>query len=105
MRKVMSNATKSDTTKETTSPKSKGTPLTEVQARMQQELKQGFRGIEIDPTPNENYTFAGVTSGAPTPETDAGSAKAVRIATGTGLSALEASALEKDATAKKRSNK
>lgn len=34
------------------------------------EEEQGFRGTEVDPTPNENYTVAGVTSGAPTPETD-----------------------------------
>lgn len=40
--------------------------------------EKGYRGIETDPTPNENYTIAGVTSGAPTPETDKSHAKAVR---------------------------
>jgi hypothetical protein len=25
------------------------------------ETEQGFRGVEVDPTPNENYTLAGVT--------------------------------------------
>jgi hypothetical protein len=30
----------------------------------------GYRGIEGDPTPNENYTVAGVTADLPTPETD-----------------------------------
>lgn len=34
------------------------------------EREQGFRGIEVDETPNENYTLAGVNSGKPTPETD-----------------------------------
>lgn len=31
---------------------------------------QGFHGFVPDPTPNENYTVTGVTSNAPTPETD-----------------------------------
>jgi hypothetical protein len=30
----------------------------------------GLLGDEVDPTPNENYTVAGVTAGKPTPETD-----------------------------------
>ena len=48
-----------------------------VQEKVDTELEQGFRGVEVDPTPNENYTVAGVTSGAPTPETDPEAAKAV----------------------------
>jgi hypothetical protein len=32
------------------------------------ETDQGFRGVEIDQTPNENYTVEGVTSGAWVPE-------------------------------------
>jgi hypothetical protein len=44
------------------------------------ETAQGFRGVEVDPTPNENYTLAGVTSGAPTPETDEAAAEAARKA-------------------------
>lgn len=39
---------------------------------------QGYIGIAVDPTPNENYTVKGVTSGAPTPETD--SAQAAKVA-------------------------
>ena len=39
---------------------------------------KGYIGIEADPTPNENYTLAGVLDGKPTPETDKGQAKAVR---------------------------
>jgi hypothetical protein len=43
---------------------------------LDRETAQGFRGVEVDPTPNENYTLAGVTSGAPTPETDDDAAEA-----------------------------
>jgi hypothetical protein len=32
------------------------------------ETDRGFRGVEIDQTPNENYTVEGVTSGAWVPE-------------------------------------
>lgn len=49
-----------------------------VQENIDQETEQGFRGVEVDPTPNENYTLDGVTSGKPTPETDAEQAKKVR---------------------------
>lgn len=42
----------------------------QVQERVDQEQEQGYVGRKVDPTPNENYTVAGVTSGAPTPETD-----------------------------------
>ncbi len=40
----------------------------EVQAKMDEEQEKGYRGYVPDPTPNENYTVKGVTSGAPTPE-------------------------------------
>ncbi len=53
-------------------------PAAEVQARMDEELEQGFRGREVDSTPNENYTVAGVTDGKPTPETDEAQADKVR---------------------------
>lgn len=56
----------------------KTAPAAEVQRRVDQENEQGFRGIEVDPTPNENYTVAGVTAGKPTPETDPEHAEAVR---------------------------
>ncbi len=36
----------------------------------EKEADQGYRGVQRDSTPNENYTVAGVTSGKPTPETD-----------------------------------
>lgn len=52
--------------------------IQEVQRQVDQETEQGFRGVEVDPTPNENYTVAGVTSGAPTPETDDDHAEQVR---------------------------
>jgi hypothetical protein len=52
----------------------------EVQEKVDEETAQGFRGVEVDPTPNENYTIAGVTKGAPTPETDDEAAEAARKA-------------------------
>jgi hypothetical protein len=51
-----------------------------VQKMVDVETEQGFRGVEVDPTPNENYTLAGVTKGAPTPETDDGAAEDARKA-------------------------
>lgn len=44
------------------------------------ETEQGFRGIEVDPTPNENYSLAGQNAGAPTPETDPETLEAARRA-------------------------
>lgn len=52
--------------------------LAEVQKQTDKEAEQGFRGVETDPTPNENYTLAGVTSGKPTPETDKDQARKVQ---------------------------
>lgn len=52
----------------------------QVQDNIKQEVQQGFRGVEVDPTPNENYTVRGVTSGAPTPETDDDAAEEARKA-------------------------
>lgn len=49
-----------------------------VQEKVDKETAQGFRGVEVDSTPNENYSVAGVTSGAPTPETDEAQAEQVR---------------------------
>jgi len=45
--------------------------LKEVQGVLDEEQGQGFRGTEVDMTPNENYTVAGVTSGADVPEAHA----------------------------------
>jgi hypothetical protein len=56
------------------------TAAEEVQAAVNAETEQGFRGLEVDPTPNENYTVAGQAAGAPTPETDPGAAEAARKA-------------------------
>ncbi len=50
----------------------------EVQERVDRETERGFRGVEVDPTPNENYTVAGVIKGAPTPETDPEAAETAR---------------------------
>lgn len=56
------------------------TSSAEVQQQVDEDEARGFRGVEVDPTPNENYTVAGVTSGAPTPETDDGAAEVARKA-------------------------
>lgn len=42
----------------------------QVQKAKDVEDEQGFRGIKVDPTPNENYTLKGAAAGKPTPETD-----------------------------------
>lgn len=51
-----------------------GTEVTAVEEQVAEavdkETEQGFRGVKVDPTDNFAYTVAGVTSGAPTPETD-----------------------------------
>jgi hypothetical protein len=52
--------------------------LAEVQKVADKEAAQGYRGVKTDPTPNENYTVAGVLAGAPTPETDKDHARFVR---------------------------
>ncbi len=54
------------------------TTTAEVQKKVDAEQEQGFRGVEVDSTPNENYTVAGVTKGAPTPETDPAAAEQAR---------------------------
>lgn len=51
-----------------------------VQGAVNEETDCGFLGVEVDPTPNENYTVAGVTKGAPTPETDEKAAEKARAA-------------------------
>lgn len=50
----------------------------EVQQAVDEANEKGYFGEVADPTPNENYTVAGVTSGAPTPETDEQAAEAAR---------------------------
>lgn len=72
----------------------------QVQERMDSYTEQGFRGVKVDPTPNENYTVAGVTGGAPTPETDEDLEAEANTAAGTDGGGLrhareEAEAIEK----------
>lgn len=65
----------------------------QVQATMDTWTEQGYRGVAVDPTPNENYTVAGVTKGAPTPETDADAEAEARDTIAPGpIAAAEASA-------------
>lgn len=44
----------------------------------------GFLGVEVDPTPDENYSLQ-TPADAPTPETDAGAHATARDAAGVGL--------------------
>jgi hypothetical protein len=77
----MNKNRESDTTKETTSQTSSTkaealaeTPETKAKSKFHDanasELAQGFQGSQVDTTPNENYSFLGVITGAATPETD-----------------------------------
>lgn len=102
----MSKVKKSETTSATqpTAARKSSTGNAEIQAKVDKENAQGFRGIETDSTPNANYTVSGVVSGAPTPETDVESAKKVRDESGLGMSALESAAREKDAAASNAAN-
>jgi hypothetical protein len=50
----------------------------EVQKAVDKAEERGLLGVEVDPTPNENYTVSGVLAGAPTPETDPDHARQVR---------------------------
>jgi hypothetical protein len=54
----------------------------QVDAAVAEEEERGLRGTEVDPTPNENYTVAGVTAKKPTPETDADTKAEARKAAG-----------------------
>lgn len=49
-----------------------------IQKATDEAEEQGFFGTKVDPTDNEAYTLKGVTSGAPTPETDPDYAREVR---------------------------
>lgn len=40
----------------------------EVQKAVDEETEKGFRGVEVDSTPNESYTVAGQLAGAEVPE-------------------------------------
>jgi hypothetical protein len=50
----------------------------EVQKAIDQAEEKGYLGVEVDPTPDEHYTVAGVLAGKPTPETDSDHARDVR---------------------------
>jgi hypothetical protein len=50
----------------------------EVQKAVDKAEEKGYLGVEVDPTPDEHYTVAGVLAGKPTPETDLEHAREVR---------------------------
>jgi len=90
--------TGSNSTHDSTTPKKKtehgDLGASQVQANFDKETDQGFRGVDVDPTPNENYTVGGVTDGKPTPETNADAAKTARDVTGGSKTAVEQNAEE-----------
>lgn len=47
----------------------------QVDENLAREQARGYRGVKVDPTPDEHYTVAGVTAGLPTPESDKGLAE------------------------------
>ncbi len=90
---VKANAESHSSTKQPPSPtQSDADP--QVQAIVDAENEQGFRGVRVDPTPKENYSLQ-TPPDAPTPETDPETARVAREATGMGLSAIEHNAKEK----------
>jgi len=56
---------------------------------LEEAQEAGYLGSPTDPTPDENYTVAGVTADAPTPETDERAAAEARLATGVGTTRFE----------------
>lgn len=64
----------------TSAEKASEKAVDQVQEKADAEVDQGYRGVKVDPTPNEHYTVAGVTEGKPTPETDPDAADAARAA-------------------------
>jgi hypothetical protein len=90
-----SSETQAPTTQETTARTADDLGQSQVQERFDKETAQGFRGVEVDPTPNENYSVQGVIAGKPTPETDADAAHAARQVTGGHVTAVEQNAKEK----------
>lgn len=70
-------------TKKKTAEPAEGPGHDEVEEQIDEEQAEGaVTGPEgfVDPTPNENYTVAGVTSGKPTPETDAKASEKAKAA-------------------------
>ena len=57
----------------------------EAQAKMDRETAQGFSGMDVDPTPNRNYSVGGVTANKPTPETDPKAAAKAEAETAPGV--------------------
>lgn len=43
----------------------------EVQDAVDEETEKGYRGVEVDKTPNHAYTVEGVLAGEPVPEAEA----------------------------------
>lgn len=66
----------------------------EMQRLADEAAEKGYIGESVDPTPDANYTLGGVTSGAPTPETDAKAEAEARQASGIAPGPLQQAADE-----------
>lgn len=68
----MAERSKSTTeaTKASTAGKAAEASTAALQAQVDEAEQQGYFGSTPDDTPNRAYTVAGVTEGAPTPETE-----------------------------------
>ena len=66
--------------KKTAAKKTTASQRSASEKQAERELEDGFRGIRVDPTPNESYSLE-TGQDAPTPETDAGAAEAAVLAT------------------------
>lgn len=70
----------------------------QVQSKVDEWNEKGYRGVGVDPTPNEAYTIAGVTGTPdPTPETDIDAEAEARAAAGVGHGPLAAAEAEAQA--------
>ncbi|MYR29803.1 MULTISPECIES: hypothetical protein [unclassified Streptomyces] len=67
-----------ETKSKTTQPTPKDRVAEAVQDQVDAAEARGYLGVAVDPTPNENYTLAGVTAGKRTPESDPEYAREVR---------------------------
>jgi hypothetical protein len=69
-KKTTAKSTAKKTTRKASPEKVAASAQQEVEKRVETETEQGFRGTEVDQTPNENYTVEGVIRNKPVPETN-----------------------------------
>lgn len=85
-RKSSSRKASSKPAAASSSSKGKAVELREAHT-LEDAVEVGLLGVEVDPTPNANYTVGGVIAGKPVPETNA---EALALATETARKAEQA---------------